>query len=91
MDIFYEKNIPEGVRKLSEEESRHCVNVLRHSNNDEIMIFDGNGGKHHSVLTDVSKNSCSFEIIKSENSVLTYIKFVSAHKQNISSSDSWNL
>jgi 16S rRNA (uracil1498-N3)-methyltransferase len=66
MNIFYEKNITKGIRSLSEEESRHCVNVLRHSNNDEIMIFDGSGGKHHSVLTNVSKNSCTFEIIESE-------------------------
>jgi 16S rRNA (uracil1498-N3)-methyltransferase len=66
MTIFYEKRACEGVRTLSEEESKHCTQVLRHKIGDEILVFDGNGGKYHSVLTQISKKSCEFDIISSE-------------------------
>lgn len=66
MTIFYQNRIQEGVKTLSEEESKHCAQVLRHQKGDEILIFDGNGGQHRAVLTNVSKKTCDFEVIKSE-------------------------
>lgn len=66
MTIFYEKEVINGKRHLSEEESKHCIQVLRHKTGDEIVILDGNGGKHHAVLDQLSKKKCTFEIISSE-------------------------
>lgn len=66
MTIFYEKEVINGIRHLSEEESKHCLQVLRHKTGDEILIFDGNGGKHQAVLTQLSKKMCSFDIISSK-------------------------
>lgn len=66
MSIFYQKPLNESGNFLSEEESKHCYQVLRHQNGDEIQIFDGNGGKHRAVLTHVSKNKCQFEVIESK-------------------------
>lgn len=66
MDIFYQKDIELGINRLNEEESRHCLQVLRHQKGDEILIFDGIGGKHRSVLTQVSKKSCDFEVVESK-------------------------
>lgn len=66
MNIFYKKELTEGVNNLSEEESRHCSQVLRHPKGDEILIFDGIGGKHRAMLTQVSKKMCAFEIQSSE-------------------------
>ena len=63
---FYVNGINHGERQLSEEEARHCVQVLRHQSGDEITIFDGVGGVHRSVLTSVSKKVCKFEIIESQ-------------------------
>ncbi|MEP1032826.1 16S rRNA (uracil(1498)-N(3))-methyltransferase [Ekhidna sp.] len=65
MTIFYKKFIQDGGNTLSEEESKHCAQVLRHQQGDEILIFDGNGGKHQAILTHVSKKSCAFDIIDS--------------------------
>lgn len=65
MTIFYEKGISEGLRSLSEDESKHCSQVLRHTVGDEILIFDGVGGQHHAILTHVSKKKCQFDIINS--------------------------
>lgn len=66
MSIFYQKSLNESRNSLSEEESKHCYQVLRHQNGDEIQVFDGNGGKHRAVLTHVSKHKCEFEVIESK-------------------------
>ncbi len=65
MTIFYQKSIKQGENALSEEESKHCAQVLRHQIGDEILVFDGIGGKHRAVLTKISKKACEFDIIES--------------------------
>lgn len=42
MDIFYERDI-EKTLTLGEEESQHCVKVMRHIVGDEIEVIDGMG------------------------------------------------
>ena len=66
MTVFYKKQLIDGVNSLSEDESKHCAQVLRYQKGDEILIFDGKGGKHQAVLTLVSKKVCEFEIQSSE-------------------------
>lgn len=66
MTIFYKNDLSEGSNTLSEEESKHCAQVLRHQSGDGILIFDGKGGKHKAILTQVSKKRCEFDIISSE-------------------------
>lgn len=65
MTIFYQEDINKGLHQLSEEDAKHCVQVLRKQKGDEIMVFDGKGGKHLSVLQEVSKKKCQFEVISS--------------------------
>ena len=43
MELFYSKDIADGLVRLSEEESAHCVRVLRHRPGDEIAVMDGKG------------------------------------------------
>ena len=66
MTIFYKKNIQTDPNQLPEEESKHCTQVLRRQVGDEIMIFDGNGGKYKAVLTKISKKACEFEVNETE-------------------------
>lgn len=66
MTTFYQNSINEGENELSEEESKHCSQVLRHQEGDSIMVFDGNGGQYRSILTHVSKKKCSFKVIESQ-------------------------
>ena len=40
MNAFYHKNIKEGVNLLSEEEARHCIQILRHRAGDEVLILE---------------------------------------------------
>lgn len=44
MELFYSTQIENGICILTEEESKHCVKVLRHSVGDIINVIDGRGG-----------------------------------------------
>jgi len=54
MELFYTNDITqEGEALLNEEESRHCVKVLRHKRGDIINFVDGAGGLYTAeILSD---------------------------------------
>lgn len=64
MTVFYEKSISEGQRHLSEDESKHCAQVLRKKPGDHVQIFDGMGGLYTVALTEVNKRACQFEVVE---------------------------
>lgn len=43
MELFYSRDISAGIVRLDQEESAHCVRVLRHRAGDEISVIDGEG------------------------------------------------
>lgn len=43
MEVFFSDDIGGGRCRLSPEESRHCVKVMRHRTGDEIHVIDGRG------------------------------------------------
>ena len=45
MQLFYAPDITPPLYTLSDEESKHCVRVLRLSVGDELHITDGKGNK----------------------------------------------
>ena len=61
MNIFYQPLIPEGVLQLDEEESRHCIKVLRKKKGDIIRLTDGAGNFYDAVITS-DNTPCRFEI-----------------------------
>ena len=65
MYLFYCPNI-ETSQTLSEEESGHCVRVLRYSVGDEILITDGKGTTYTARITNPHPKHCDFEILSSE-------------------------
>ena len=52
MELFYAYETSGGAVRLSQEESQHCVRVLRHRVGDEIDVIDGEGTLYHCRLTD---------------------------------------
>jgi 16S rRNA (uracil1498-N3)-methyltransferase len=52
MHIFYTPNITSAMYQLSEDESKHCVKVLRLQINDEVNLIDGLGGLYLAKITD---------------------------------------
>lgn len=63
MNLFYQPLIPEGVHYLDEEESRHCVKVLRRNTGDTIKITDGKGFFYNCVITNADAKKCAFKIV----------------------------
>ena len=65
MYLFYTPDI-ESSHSLSEEESQHCVKVLRYTRGDEILLTDGRGTTYNARITNPHPKHCEFEIISSE-------------------------
>lgn len=51
MELFYSKDIAGGICRLDQDESGHCVKVLRHRSGDEINVIDGEGTLYRCQIT----------------------------------------
>lgn len=63
--MFYTPDI-ETRQVLSEEESGHCVRVLRYAAGDEILLTDGRGTTYTARITNPHPRHCAFEVIHAE-------------------------
>ncbi len=56
MELFYSQDISGGICRLDQDESVHCIKVLRHRSGDDISVIDGCGGLHRCrILSDSPK------------------------------------
>ena len=65
MYLFYTPNI-DTENYLNEEESAHCVRVLRYTRGDEILLTDGRGNTYNARITNPHPKHCEFEILSKE-------------------------
>ena len=63
MHLFYQEQLPE-IKYLDQDESKHCVKVLRMQAGDEINIIDGKGTFYKAKITEAHPKKCQFEIIE---------------------------
>ena len=63
MHIFYTPNINSDKYILSEEESKHCVRVLRLNTNDKIKLIDGKGTILTAKIVEAHPKHCLIEVI----------------------------
>jgi len=66
MHIFYTPDIKGAEYKLNEEESKHCIRVLRLKTGDQINLIDGNGGFYLAEITNDHPKRCELKIIQTE-------------------------
>lgn len=65
MNIFYHTNIPvQGAFELSEEESKHCVKVLRMHEDELISVIDGVGHKAIAKIIEPNPKRCLVEVVE---------------------------
>ena len=65
MELFY--GILDGdIIRLTEEESLHCVKVMRHRSGDTLDLSCGDGNLYHAVLEDASVKGASARITSVE-------------------------
>ena len=65
MYLFYSPNIA-AEPVLPEEESNHCVQVLRRTAGDEVVVTDGEGNIYHCVITNPHRKHCELRIERVE-------------------------
>ena len=63
MEIFYSGDIDGQMLTLDEEETRHCVKVLRHRTGEEIFVIDGRGHLFKCILCSTSGSRARAEIV----------------------------
>jgi 16S rRNA (uracil1498-N3)-methyltransferase len=63
VNLFYQPLIPEGVHHLDQEESRHCIKVLRKTTGDNILITDGKGHFYDASISRADGRQCEFSIV----------------------------
>ena len=68
MELFYSRDIATGGRTLDQEESNHCIRVLRHVAGDIIHIVDGRGSMYECRLDDANAKAVGFTVLKVEES-----------------------
>lgn len=65
MELFYSTEVGNGLCTLTEEESRHCAKVLRHSVGDSINVIDGSGTLYTCRIIECGKQVvCSVEQVQ---------------------------
>lgn len=64
MYLFYCPNI--GTLSLPEEESQHCVQVLRAQVGEHIMLTDGQGTIYEAEITNPHRKHCEFRILSED-------------------------
>ncbi|MDO5321774.1 MAG: RsmE family RNA methyltransferase [Bacteroidia bacterium] len=57
MELFYSADIEGDLVRLDQEESGHCVRVLRHRAGDEVSVIDGRGNLYGCRLIDADQKS----------------------------------
>lgn len=66
MELFYSKLSGNGRIILAEDESAHCIKVLRHRAGDEISVIDGCGTLYRCRIISDSPKKAEAEIIGTE-------------------------
>lgn len=64
MQLFYAPEITLPLYTLTEEESKHCVRVLRLEAGDPITLTDGCGSLYHGRIADAHPKRCTVEIVE---------------------------
>jgi 16S rRNA (uracil1498-N3)-methyltransferase len=65
MHLFYTPDITIPNYVLNEDESKHCIRVLRLTQGDTIQLIDGKGGWHEAKITDDNAKKCAVTITDS--------------------------
>lgn len=64
MQLFYAPEISLPRHTLTEEESRHCIRVLRMTIGDELHLTDGRGTMHRCKVVDDNAKRCVVEVVE---------------------------
>jgi 16S rRNA (uracil1498-N3)-methyltransferase len=64
VNIFYEPDIQSNGNVLGEDDSFHCIKVLRRQTNDLIYVLDGNGSRYECKIIEPNPKLCKVTILR---------------------------
>lgn len=66
--MFYAKDItPDaGFYTMDEPTSKHCIQVLRHTLGEQVLLADGKGGRYTTAISDDNRKKCVVQVKKYE-------------------------
>ncbi|GAF03507.1 16S rRNA (uracil(1498)-N(3))-methyltransferase [Saccharicrinis fermentans] len=67
MYLFYEPDFSSNGNCLSQDESKHCIRVLRHQVGDLISVMDGKGSLYSAKIIDANPKKCLLSIEKTKH------------------------
>lgn len=62
LPYFYESNIAQPTHILSEETSRHCIQVLRMKEGEKLQLTNGKGNLFTATIVNANKKRCEVKI-----------------------------
>ena len=71
MQLFYAPDIVPPLHTLNEEESKHCIRVLRLQCGGRIHITDGRGNLFCCEITDDNPRRCTVRVVSAAGKVIT--------------------
>lgn len=63
MELFFSNDIQGGICRLDQDESGHCIKVLRHRSGDEICVIDGCGTLYRCRITSDSHKGVEAAVV----------------------------
>lgn len=66
MELFFSRDLEGGLCRLDQDESVHCIKVLRHRAGDEISVIDGQGTLCRCRITSDSAKGVEAVVLSSE-------------------------
>jgi 16S rRNA (uracil1498-N3)-methyltransferase len=66
VQLFYQSNIAGEYITLGEEESKHCIRVLRLQNGDSVNVTDGRGSLFKTVIENENPKKCELKIVSQQ-------------------------
>ena len=66
MELFYSQDIEGGIVRLNQDESGHCIKVLRHKCGDEISVIDGCGTLYKCRISSDSHKGVEANVLESQ-------------------------
>ena len=64
MQLFYAPDITLPLYTLCEEESKHCVRVLRLREGDTLHLTDGRGSLHRCQIVEAHQHHCTVKVVE---------------------------
>jgi 16S rRNA (uracil1498-N3)-methyltransferase len=64
MHLFYTPDITGSTYTLNEDESKHCIRVLRLDRGDMVQLIDGRGGFYEAAISEANPKKCMVQIDK---------------------------